>query len=164
VTDRDVFGHFTALTWFRGTRVAQLIEADKVRQQGRPAIVDSYYDVLLSSYLGNRGAEWLLSPDDPYFHVASSMAKVDNVHLPKADVLVFLNIQKSDWVNFLKARNRDLDAAVALAQNYHLQDFMLQACKQEELDHPSTTLVVLDQKNTSPEDTAQRVIRLLQET
>lgn len=75
VHQRDRFGYATAITWFRSVRVTSLYKADDLRKNGHTVFVDSYYDKLVSKYLGRRGMEWLIPPADPYYPVIQQIAE-----------------------------------------------------------------------------------------
>ena len=50
VDGRHLSGIFTALTWFRSTRVPNLYAANLRRKAGEVVIVDSFYDKLMHHY------------------------------------------------------------------------------------------------------------------
>tara|TARA_R110001592_G_scaffold245224_3_gene506587 strand:- start:281 stop:811 length:531 start_codon:yes stop_codon:yes gene_type:complete len=156
VHDREKVGYFTALTWFRSVRVPQLYRADELKRNGQIAIIDSYYDVLVSQYLRKPSFSWLIPLADPYFPVAEAMAKSDWVNLPKADILVFLRIQEATWGKFIAKRGRQFDQTAGLLQGFQMQAELEAAC-QMAADSHGTRLVICDQTNSSPEDTANLI-------
>ncbi|NUT88444.1 hypothetical protein HNO91_18565 [Pseudomonas corrugata] len=156
VKERATVGAFTALTWFRTIRVPQLFKAADTRNRGDLSIIDSYYDVLVSCYLGEDSFEWLISKSDPYFPVAQKMTKTDWEELPKSDLLIFLRLDEKVWHEFMARRDRDFDRAAELSKHFAMQIKMEQACRKAAEDH-GTRLVIIDQISSTPEITARRV-------
>ena len=156
VKERSVVGAFTALTWFRTIRVPQLFKAADTRNRGKVSIIDSYYDVLVSCYLGDDSFEWLISRNDPYFPVAKKMAQMDWIVLPKSDVLVFLRLDERVWHEFMTRRDRDFDRTAELSKHFAMQINMEEACRKAAEDH-GTRLIIIDQISATPEITARRV-------
>lgn len=162
VATRELTGHFTALTWFRTARVPNLFLADEVRRNGGIAVVDSYYDVLVSQYLGMPAFDWLLPKQDPYYPAALEMAKTDWLALPKANILVFLHINKAVWLKFMTAREREFDASADLAKHFEMQDHIERACICTAEEH-GTKLLKIEQAMSSPDETAQKVAQIITE-
>lgn len=160
VTERKRVGHFTALTWFRSVRVPLLYAAAAAAESEGIAVIDSYYDVLISRYIGQPPFAWLLGPDDPYFAVAQQMAELDWAGLPHADVLVFLRLEAQVWHTFMDRRSRTLDRTAHLKEQFAMQSLMEEACQQAKREHGSH-LIVVDQQDSSPAATAERVAAML---
>lgn len=120
------------------------------------SIIDSYYDVLVSCYLGDDSFEWLISRNDPYFPVAKKMAQMDWIVLPKSDVLVFLRLDERVWHEFMTRRDRDFDRTAELSKHFAMQINMEEACRKAAEDH-GTRLIIIDQISATPEITARRV-------
>src|SRR5262249_34852164 len=70
---RQEYGYLSAITCFRSMRVPHLFMAHAIRGEGGVAIVDSYYDKLLSRYITHDLMDWLIPKSDPYFDVAVSL-------------------------------------------------------------------------------------------
>lgn len=158
VLDREACGRFTAISWFRSQRVPMLFEADKTRTSGRPALVDSYFDKLLGSYLEHPAMAWLIAPDDPYFHVTSQLAKIDREFLPDADVLVFFEVEKGIWERNLDLRGRAMDGEVEFRNRcFNMQKPFLDACI-EYCGDTGAQLVRFDQR--ADENLSQATVRL----
>jgi adenylate kinase family enzyme len=119
-------GAFTRLTWFRTQRVPLYYAAADLRVAGEVAVLDSYYDKWCGGWLGRRGLEWLIDPDDPYMGVAKAMAAADAATLPPADVVVFLEIDEEPWLSQLSARNRGIDRDEAFRRSHFTQTYFLQ--------------------------------------
>lgn len=151
---RDMYGHFTGLSWFRFTRVEQLHNAKEAATATGCCIIDSYYDVLIHHYLGDPDFRWLIEPSDPYFPVAKAMAAVDYTHLPRADVIVFLNVERETWRKMLTARGRRLDKDDNLQDAFGMQNAIRQACLSTAADH-NTRIVEVDQRWEQPKETTQ---------
>ncbi|HWE06718.1 MAG TPA: AAA family ATPase [Rhizomicrobium sp.] len=160
VRDRDRVGRFTALTWFRSVRVPKLYAAAQASRSEHAAVIDSYYDVLLSRYIGEDPFSWLLDPGDPYFPLARHMAELDWQLLPHADFLVFLRLDERVWNTFMNRRARDFDRAAHLKEQFAMQALMEHACRQAEVEH-GTRLIVIDQEDSTPAATAVRVAAFL---
>ena len=159
VTQRDRSGRFTALSWFRSVRVPQLYAAAEAARPG-DAVIDSYYDILLSNYLGTPPFAWLVPPEDPYFPIARKMADLDWQTLPRADVLVFLSLGERVWNAFMDRRAREFDREAGLREQFAMQDLMEQACRRVEAEH-GTRLLIMEQEDTSPARTAARILKRL---
>lgn len=162
VRERSTIGKFTALTWFRTVRVPDLFAAKAVSDRGGVAIVDSYYDKLVSLYLGEECFSWLIPRTDPYFDTAMAMAKTDYCHLPVADILVFLKIEEDTWRSFMKIRGRAFDDSAGLIRFFKMQDHIENAC-QTVAQEQGTQLIVIDQHWSSPKDTAIHIANQLRE-
>lgn len=160
VRQRDEVGLFTALTWFRSARVPHLYAANKIRASGKLAIIDSYYDVLVADYLGQPAFEWLIDRIDPYFSVAELMVRNDWELLPKADIIVFLDMDKATWLEFMRRRDRDFDRNADLDRHFEMQRIMLGACRRAVAEHGGE-LVVVQQQSSTPEETARRVLKAI---
>ncbi len=160
VSQRDQCGNITALTWFRSARVPGLYEADRLRRTGATAIVDSYYDKLVHKYLGKRGMEWLMSPQDKYFSAASEIAHLDYELLPDCDCLVLFKVEKSAWQQMLQRRNRAFDKANPLHDSFETSELFYQAARQYSSEK-RTQLIEFDNTISTPLDAAKRLFTLL---
>jgi hypothetical protein len=147
------------LSWFRSIRVPQLYAAAEAARSGK-AVVDSYYDMLLASYLGADPFAWLIRPDDPYFRLARDMAELDRGILPRADVLVFLSLTEQVWNAFMDRRAREFDRVARLKEQFAMQSLIEKACRSAEAEH-GTRLLVIDQEDSSPTSTAARILHQL---
>ena len=161
VKDREQVGPFTALTWFRSVRVPNLFSAAAIRDKGQVAIVDSYYDKLISLYIEQDCFSWLLPKTDPYFEIALNMAKTDYRHLPKADVLVFLRLNDVVWQKFMVHRGREFDVSAGLAKHFEMQAHFERAARTASAEL-GMQLHIIDQVWSSPHETARRVVDQLQ--
>jgi homotetrameric cytidine deaminase len=156
VTERDVNGRFTGMSWFRTIRVPTYFEADAIRSKGGIAILDSYFDKLCTHWLGAKGMEWLMSPVDPYFEIAKKLADLDWERLPLADAIITFEVEKATWKRLLKARSRQLDDQFGIPETFATQHYFVEAA--EELAHQTGCRVVhFQQKFDSPRNSAQRL-------
>lgn len=162
IQHREISGYFSALTWFRSARISNYFDADQLRRKDKLAIIDSYYDVLASCYLGKKPFDWLINKDDPYFNIALDMAKLDWSLLPKADILIFLHLDQNIWELFMKKRNRKFDASANLLEIVGMQEEIEMACKYAEMEHNSK-LVYCRPENDSPAETAIRLVESLKQ-
>lgn len=121
VHERDTVGFITALTWFRAIRVPMLYNAVQDKNDGKIALVDSFYDKLIHLYFDNPSFAWLMPPDDHYRLCYRSMIEQDYHLLPNADCIVTFAVQNTRWANLVKGRGRDLDRKSDLLQNHHMQ-------------------------------------------
>jgi len=153
VRDRKQCGYFTALTWFRAARVPLLYEADRLRRAGAISVMDSYYDKLVVKYLGKKGMEWLLPPDDPYFNLAFSMAEMDYATLPDCDCLVYFQVDRETWCQYLSRRNRMFDKENPLIDSYCTADVFKYAAE-EYCKEKNIPLLVFENKVSTPKDAA----------
>ncbi len=160
VHDRETTGKFTALTWFRSVRIPNLFEANKIRNEGGTAVVDSYYDKIVSLYMRENCFSWLIPIDDPYFDVAYQMAIADLKNLPNADILIFLKLNRETWLRFMENRGREFDRSAELKHYFEMQDYMERACKIAADEH-GMKLMVIVQIWSSPEETADLIYKKL---
>lgn len=86
-------------------------EAKKLSGQGNMVIVDSYYDKVMQSLLGEKGSDFIMQKKNPYFNAVYRLAKYDNFLFPDADIVVGIKINLLNWQILLdkRARNLDLD-------------------------------------------------------
>jgi thymidylate kinase len=155
-------GSFTMITWFRSMRVPQLYRAHQLRTIGEIAITDSYYDKLLSCYIGKPGMEWLIRPNDPYFDIMVAIAKKDWEYLPTADLLIFFDISYDIWKEFLTKRNRLLEIDPKFLESYSTQKLLYDACKKL-ANEKNVTLITIHQENSSPRAMAEKIRDILYE-
>lgn len=161
VSNRDFYGHFNGLMWFRNTRIKELINAKKQFDLGNNVIMDSYYDKAVYEYIGKPGMEWLLDPDDVYFNVAKAIAKSDWNQLPNVTDLILLELDKSDWDFFVNNRNRNLDKDSNLLDTFTTQKYFLDAAKKLAKQF-NINLIVYKQKRSSPAKAAHELYEIIQ--
>lgn len=160
VHDRQAVGHFTALTWFRSARVPALYSAFKVSRSGGIAIVDSYYDKLISLYMQQDCFSWLMPKTDPYFDCALAMARTDYRCLPTADVLIFLKLEEAVWNQFMSSRGRIFDQTAELSRQFEMQKHFEKAARVASTEL-GIKLIVVAQNWSSPSQTATTILDLL---
>jgi len=160
--DWKTYGSFPMLMWFRSIRVPMLIEAERLSEEGEIVLIDTYYDKLLHYYIDKHCMRWLLSPSDRYFPVMKQIAEIDKDILPDADIIIFFEVDKENWLNFLKSRNRLTDNDEEFLKNFETQKFLLEATKKlcEEKD---IELIILPRGASSVEESAGRIKKLLEE-
>jgi len=73
-----------------------LIEAEKLSEEGKIVLIDTYYDKLLHYYIDKHCMCWLLAPSDRYFPVMKQIAEIDKDVLPDADIIVFFEVKHDD--------------------------------------------------------------------
>ncbi|GGO94383.1 hypothetical protein [Wenjunlia tyrosinilytica] len=129
VTDPSSAGGFTALTWFRAMRVPLYYRAVRERDQGRVAVLDTYYDKICRHLLGAEGMDWFLSPRDPYFDLYQEIAERDWELLPTADVIVSFQLSEDVWRHFLNKRSRIFDSEWGVSQAFHAQRHFVAAAE-----------------------------------
>lgn len=160
VLKRDLSGYFTAISWFRSIRVPQLYLADKLRQAGETIVLDSYYDKLISQYLGKPGMEWLINPEDNYYKVVKSISELDFDLLPNVDCIVFLQIDFDVWMHLVNKRNRVLDNDILFRKSFNTQAYFLDAVYHY-ARLSGAKVVIHQQANTSPKIEALKVCEIL---
>ena len=153
---RDTAGNFTMITWYRAIRLSQLLRANQLRSSGEIGLTDSYYDKLLTYYIGKPGMEWLITPSDPYFDVAAAMAKKDWEMLPNVDVIIFFEVTLDLWKGFLAKHNPGADSDPAFVDSFALQEVYLNAC-QKLADEKHITLIKIRQEWSSPREAASKI-------
>jgi deoxyadenosine/deoxycytidine kinase len=163
VHNRDQFGHFGSITWFRAMRVPQLYHAKQDAQNGCIALVDSYFDKLLTHYINSEGIDWFLPQNGLYHNLTEQLAKLDYEKLPNADIVVFFDLDEETWESFIDKRSRDQDSEHEFrAQCFSLKPAMLKACKAFTDEH-NKKLVVFKQQQDGVKNSALRLMKQLQE-
>lgn len=160
--DWKTYGSFSMLMWFRSIRIPMLIEAERLSEEGETVLIDTYYDKLLYYYIDKHCMRWLLSPSDRYFSVMKKIAKIDKEVLPDADVIIFFEIDKDNWLNFLKNRNRSTDNEEEFLKNFETQKFLLEATKKL-CEEKGIKLIIFPHCASSVKDSAARIKSLLEE-
>lgn len=154
-------GAFTALSWFRGQRVPYYYEAERLRRAGRSAVLDSYYDKWCVAWLGRPGLEWLIQPDDPYLPTALAMAETDAQILPRADLVVMLEIDEELWRAQLVKRGRRIDTRADFQRSHHSQD-LFHAAAMRSAARDGTRLVFHQRQDIPPELEANQLLEQLE--
>jgi hypothetical protein len=160
VHKREAVGEFTAITWFRSQRVPQLFEADTIRRSGQIALVDSYYDKLITYYLGKPGMEWLIARSNPYFDLTFRMAEIDRKCLPNADIVVSFELEEKIWRSFLSVRNRELDRHQGLLASFATQEHFRDAAARY-CGETGSKLITFKQRISTPLEAAGELSSLL---
>jgi len=150
-------GAFTLLSWFRSQRVPSYYEADRVRRRGGVAVLDSYYDKWCLGWLGRPGLEWLMAPSDPYLPVALGMAAIDARVLPRADLVILLEIAEPLWRAQLHRRHRLIDIDPAFLASHHSQSYFRQAAI-ERAAVDGTQVLFYQREDVAPESEARLVL------
>ena len=139
--DHSLAGVFTALTWFRAMRVMNLYAAAQAREAGQIAMIDSYYDKLMTYYIKEPQMDWLVSPDDPYYELLFQMALTDHFYLPTADVIILFTATFEDWERCILSRQRQLDIERVFPHAFPFQDHLRRAVRQESAWNGSRVVV-----------------------
>lgn len=161
LTKKDIIDPFNLITWLRANRVANLLEAESLSKKGEVVLVDSYYDKLLYSYIGNEDHKWLINKDHKYFNTLKNIAKLDQENLPDADFIVFLKVDYSTWRNFLISRNRGVDKKIDLINYYYAEKSILKACKNIS-KKAKTKLIIYNQDSLlSPKENAEKIYNMI---
>jgi len=163
VHEREVCGRFTAITWFRSMRVPQLFSAHELRESGAIVLVDSYFDKLLSYYLGSETMEWLIPTSDPYFELTTEMARLDRQLLPDADVVVMFEVTYEIWRAFLGRRGRELDKDEAFLRSFPSQQSFIKA-SEAYCHEAGAEFMRFRQSISSPKEAALALTNLLLDT
>ena len=158
--DWKTYGSFSMLMWFRSIRVPMLIEAERLSEEGEIVLIDTYYDKLLHYYIDKHCMRWLLSPSDRYFPVMKEIATIDKDILPDADIIIFFEVNKENWINFLKSRNRPTDNDEEFLKNFETQKFLLEATKKL-CEEKGIKLITFSRGTASVEDSASKLKNLL---
>jgi len=158
--DWKTYGSFSMLMWFRSIRVPMLIEAERLSEEGEIVLIDTYYDKLLHYYIDKHCMRCLLSPSDRYFPVMKEIATIDKDILPDADIIIFFEVNKENWINFLKSRNRPTDNDEEFLKNFETQKFLLEATKKL-CEEKGIELITFSRGTASVEDSASTLKNLL---
>jgi thymidylate kinase len=130
VKHREQYGRIGALTWFRSMRVPNLYKADKDRNEGKIALVDSYYDKLIYLYFDHPGFGWLMPSNDPYRTVYKALIEKDYDTLPNADCVITITVTEERWSEYVNGRARELDRKSNLLGTFSTQDEFVRSCKE----------------------------------
>ena len=161
VMDRHLSGNFTAIMWFRSIRVPMLFQADQIREKGGLAIVDSFYDKLFSLYISSRGIQWLYNKNDVYFDEMKAISSKDYYLLPDADYLIFFKIDFDTWSKFIQIRDRVLDNNIEFQKQCFSSQEPFFTAARKYAKEKNCELIVVNQKFSSPKETAKRVADIL---
>lgn len=159
--DWKTYGSFSMLMWFRSIRAPMLIEAEKLSEEGKIVLIDTYYDKLLHYYIDKHCMRWLLSPSDRYFPVMKQIAEIDKDVLPDADIIIFFEIKHDDWMNFLKSRNREMDQDKDFIKNFETQKFLLEATKKL-CEEKGIELIIFRQNISSIQESVEKLKKVLE--
>lgn len=121
---------FGVHSWFRASRVYNLSLAQAASIEGSIAVVDSYYDRMLSTYVDHDAFDWILGGKESYREILRSLSRVDRRELPSVDRLIFLHVEEQDWRMRIRARMRDQDRILRIADRFAMQRPMVQACEE----------------------------------
>lgn len=160
--DWKTYGSFAMLMWFRSIRTPMLIKAEELSENGENVLIDTYYDKLLHYYIDKHCMRWLLSPSDRYFPVMKEIAAIDKDVLPDADLIIFFEVEKENWLKFLKARNRIADNEEGFLKNFETQKFLLEATKKL-CEERNIELIIFQQGTLSIEDSIKELKKILEE-
>jgi len=166
VKRRDIYGSFTAMTWFRAMRMPNLYEAYDLAQQGQTVFLDTYYDKLLSKYIGKDGMEWLITTDDDYYEIIKNITEIDYSNLPDADCIISFELTYDIWLQFLSHRNRELlDNDQLFLNSFRTQEYFIDAAQQYSNEQQAKgnpcQFIRFQQEFSSLEDSAKRLLQLL---
>jgi len=154
---RETIGKFTAIMWFRSMRLPGLFEADLLRQAGKMAMVDSYYDKLFFEYYNKPGIEWLFDDNDLYHDEMMAISKKDSRLLPDADIIIFFKLSEQMWKEFIGGRKRELDRDADFLKSFRLQEIFIDVVEKY-AKRTNCHLIVHEQSNSSPEIEAAKII------
>jgi adenylate kinase family enzyme len=160
--DWKTYGSFAMLMWFRSIRTPMLIKAEELSENGEHVLIDTYYDKLLHYYIDKHCMRWLLSPSDRYFPVMKEIAAIDKDVLPDADLIIFFEVEKENWLKFLKARNRIADNEEGFLKNFETQKFLFEATKKL-CEERNIELITFQQGNLSIEESIKELKKILEE-
>ena len=160
VRDRQTYGAFSALSWFRNTRIIGYLKAYGIHCCGGTAVVDSLYDKLIYGYIDDPSMTWLIDRHDPYFRAAKAVAAADFFSLPDPTHVVFVYVDPATWTVMLENRGREFDANNGVGGNLGMQAAMERACKNYCADR-GIHLSLLGQRLSSAEDSAADLEKLI---
>ncbi len=160
VLEREVYGAFSGLTWFRNTRVVGYLKAHAIHQAGATAVVDSLFDKLLAHYMDHPSLQWLLPETDPYYTAAREMARVDYQQLPNPTHVIFVHVDPDTWRQLLSSRGRQFDATTSLSDYPEMQQAMYRAC-QRYCNQKGIPFLMLKQQWSSADASAAELEQLI---
>jgi len=162
VVGKRLNGKFNAYVTFRSLRLNTLWHAQEVVQTGKVAIVDSYYDKITSYYLGKPGMEWLIEKEDPYYTVVDQLTKLDNEHLPNADLIILLDVTFEDWIWLLNSRGRGRDTIDGFRESYSMYRSYIKEAIVSLNQEKNIPYVIFNPTFGDPKKEALRLYELLQ--
>ena len=89
------------------------------------------------------------------------IAEIDKDILPDADIIVFFEVNKENWLSFLRARNRIADNEEVFLKNFETQKFLLEATKKL-CEERKTELIIFQQGDSSPQESARKLKEILE--
>lgn len=161
LTKKGIIDSFNVITWLRANRVPNLLEAELLSQSGKIVLVDSYYDKLLYSYIGNDDHSWLIRKSHRYFKVLKEIAKLDQDNLPNADFIVFFKVNYTTWKRFLMSRNRDVDKKIKLLDYYSAEKSILKACEDLSRSNGIKLIIYNQDESISPFENAKKIYEMI---
>jgi len=158
--DWKTYGSFPMLMWFRSIRVPMLIKAEELSENGEIVLIDTYYDKLLHYYIDKHCMRWLLSPSDRYFPIMKEIATIDKDVLPDADLIIFFEVERENWLKLLKSRNRVADQEEIFLKNFETQKFLLEATRKL-CEERGIELIIFQQGKTTLADSVKKLKEIL---
>ncbi|WP_147410211.1 AAA family ATPase [endosymbiont GvMRE of Glomus versiforme] len=147
---------FSMMTWFRAIHVPFLYKAKKISEEGKTAIVDSYFDKLTYSYLGKE--PWLMQSDNKYFNIMKQICELDREEIPNPDYLIFVKVDQQILTEFLKRRGRESDSAPEYTASAISFQERLLAETEKLCQEKGIKLIVFQQEISSPQIVADKII------
>jgi len=89
------------------------------------------------------------------------IAEIDNKVLPNADLVIFFEVNRENWIELLKLRNRGTDHDEKFMKNFETQKFLLEAT-QKFCQEKGVELIIFPQNNSSVQDSALKLKNLLE--
>ena len=90
------------------------------------------------------------------------IAAIDKDVLPDADLIIFFEVEKENWLKFLKARNRIADNEEEFLKNFETQKFLLEATKKL-CEERNIELITFQQGTLSIEESIKELKKILEE-
>src|SRR5687767_9862506 len=88
------------------------------------------------------------------------IASIDKDVLPDANIIIFFEMDKENWIDFLKNRNRPTDNDEEFLKNFETQKFLLEATKKL-CEEKGIELIIFPRGDSSIEDSALKLKKLL---
>lgn len=162
ITNQVKYDQASALLAFRQLWAKQFTDAYWSKQNGKSALIDTYFFQIYGYYLGKPNLEWLLQPDNPYLNLLIQLNELDQTYFYDADYVVLFEVNLEDWRKFLKSRGRNWDTIPGFAESFaqtqkYVADATIAHCEKKHIK-----LVLFKHEFGNPQAQAQKLQAILE--
>ncbi len=160
IRKRDIFGNFTMWMGFRQLWIPLQYDAQRLKNSGQIAILDSYFIKIIGFEL-EEGVEWLFPKDDPYYPVFRHICQLDIDHLPDPDCIILFDLSYSTWIQLLASRSRDWDNTPGFLESYQQTKGVIEKAVRRLCNEKNIKLIYFQQEFGDVKEQANRLYQLL---